>query len=499
MDADSLAGFLSGSPVPPDAPLLHGVDGSSVTRGELTTAAEQLSAALRHCGVTTGDPVACLVGRGPDALVVMFAVWLAGGVYVPLSARLTDAELHAQLAETAPRVVACAREETGRVPDGLSRAWPEPDGRWTVRQGERPWQGTPFAPGDALVLRTSGTTGRPKPVVLTHTGVRGGIDTVLDRLRGRSRRGSGSVGGPMPNLIPVPLALWAGLWNTLFAFRAGAAAILLDRFDTRDFALLVREFGIRSTVLAPAMMTMLTEDPEVADLAPLSYVRSITAPLPPAQARRFHERFGVGVLNCYGQTELGGEVVGWTAADLRAHGRDRIGSVGRPHPGVSVRVLDADGVELPTDVVGEICVHSPFAAQDVTDRLVDGHLRTGDLGRIDPEGFLWVEGRVAELINRGGLKVVPQEVEEALRTFPEVADACVAGVPDPRLGEVPVAWVRAAAGTAAPRPAALRAALRGRLAAYKIPVEIRLVDSFPTSEIGKVLRHRLAAEYRGGP
>jgi len=246
------------------------------------------------------------------------------------------------------------------------------------------------------------------------------------------------------------------------------------------------------------MMTMLSEDPRITDLAPLRLVRSITAPLTPAQAHRFRDRFGLDVLNSYGQTELGGEVVGWTAADIREYGATKLGAVGRPHPGIVIRILTGDRRELPAGEVGEVWVRSPFAmpegAEDIADRVVDGLLRTGDLGRLDDEGFLWIEGRVSDMINRGGLKIVPQEVEEVLRCHPDVADACVAGVPDPRLGEVPVAWIRPAEG-AVPRQPALQEFARRSLAAYKIPVAVLLVDDLPRNEIGKVLLRELVAGY----
>jgi acyl-CoA synthetase (AMP-forming)/AMP-acid ligase II len=124
---------------------------------------------------------------------------------------------------------------------------------------------------------------------------------------------------------------------------------------------------------------------------------------------------------------------------------------------------------------------------------VDGHLRTGDLGRLDEDGFLWLEGRVADVINRGGLKVLPQEVEDALRNIPGVADACVAGVPDDRLGEVPVAWIVPEAGAPVDAEDAVRA-LREVLTGYKIPVAVHVREDFPRNEVGKVLRRVLVEE-----
>jgi acyl-CoA synthetase (AMP-forming)/AMP-acid ligase II len=227
-------------------------------------------------------------------------------------------------------------------------------------------------------------------------------------------------------------------------------------------------------------------------------VRSITAPLTPQQARAFKAKFNIGVMNCYGQTELGGEVVGWTAADLREHGDDKLGSVGRPHKGIEVRILDDTDTQLPRGQVGEIWIRSPFATRDqaVTAGLVDGFLRTGDIGHLDDDGFLWLEGRASEVINRGGLKVLPQEVEEQLCALREVAEACVAGVPDARLGQVPVAWVRPAAG-AHIDPLGLLGRLRSTLAGYKMPVALEVINELPRNEIGKVLRSALITKWLG--
>ena len=165
---------------------------------------------------------------------------------------------------------------------------------------------------------------------------------------------------------------------------------------------------------------MLSDDESITSLAPLKYVRSITAPLSPLQARRFRDRFGLSVLNCYGQTEIGGEIIGWSAADSKEHGDDKLGAVGRPHAGVEVRTDEA---------TGELQVRTPALSAgyadgtDLGDRLTaDGWFRTGDVGHLDDDGFVWIEGRLSDMINRGGLKVFPAEVEEVLRLSPDVAD-----------------------------------------------------------------------------
>lgn len=286
----------------------------------------------------------------------------------------------------------------------------------------------------------------------------------------------------MPNLVPVSLSLWAGIYQVLFAFRLGAPVVLMERFEPSEFARLVREFGIRSSVLPPAAMVMLADDPTVTSLEPLRYVRSVSAPLSPIQAHRFHDRFGVAILNGYGQTELGGEVVGWTAADWKEFGASKLGAVGRPHAGIEVRVRDD---EL------QVRSASTQPAGELGDRVtVDGWLRTGDLARIDEDGFVWIDGRVSAMVNRGGLKVFPDEVEEHIRAYPGVADAAVAGVPDERLGEVPWAFL-------VPSPGAtidgdeVRGWCRARMAAYKVPAGVTVVDVLPRNEIGKLLRQEL--------
>jgi acyl-coenzyme A synthetase/AMP-(fatty) acid ligase len=299
----------------------------------------------------------------------------------------------------------------------------------------------------------------------------------------------------------VSLALNAGIYNVLFGLRVGAAIVVMDRFATGEFARLVARFGIRSTVLPPAAITMLADDPEVTTLEPLRFVRSITAPLSPLQARRFIDKFGVVVLNGYGQAEIG-EVIGWSARDARAH-PEKLGALGRPHPGVDVKIMgdDDNDVRVGADAIGRLLVRAPSMASgdatggngaDLTARLdSEGYLDTGDIGRVDAEGFVWIEGRASDLINRGGNKVYPDQVEEVLRLVPGVVDVAVVGAADARLGEVPVAFVvEATDATVADDD--LRAVCREHLAPYKIPVAFHRIDSLPRSEVGKVLRRELA-------
>jgi acyl-coenzyme A synthetase/AMP-(fatty) acid ligase len=339
---------------------------------------------------------------------------------------------------------------------------------------------------------TSGTTGEPKPVLHTHSAYFELLDRVLGPLGGGRRDPTKR---PSPTLIPVSLSLNAGIYNVLFGLRAGTALVIMDGFDTRRFAALVREHGIRSTVLPPAAMTMLADDSAVTDLAPLRYVRSITAPLSPLQARRFAERFGVTVLNGYGQAEVG-EVIGWTAADAREH-PEKLGAAGRPHPGVAIRVADETGAPVAGGGVGRLLVRPPRMAAGyasgpgLADRIdAEGFVDTGDFARVDDDGFVWIEGRAGDVINRGGNKVFPDHVAEVLQLVPGVEEAAVVGVPDERLGAVPVAFVVAHPTVT---DDALRATCREHLAPYKVPVAFHYLDGLPRNDAGKLDRRALVA------
>ncbi len=467
-----LAALLIDHPFADEQALLHGAD-HVLTAGQARARARALAAELRKAGVATGHGVGLRMANGPDHIVAMMAIWLARAVVIPINDRLPEAGLQALLEATRPVVLV---EPEGIRPIGSPRS---------------------FEPDVAFVMWTSGTTGAPRAILHTHSArILELLDRVLVPLRGGGHRDGRA---PSPNLIPVSLSLNAGMYNALFGLRAGAPLVIMDRFTTTAFARLVHQFAIRSTVLPPAAIAMLSDDSAIDDLSPLRFVRSITAPLSPLQARRFIERFGVFVLNSYGQAEIG-EVIGWTATDAKEH-PEKVGAAGRPHPGVAIKVVDGD---MPrADGVGELYVRPPRVAagyaaggslDDRTDD--DGFIATGDLARIDPEGFVWIEGRVGDLINRGGNKVFPEEVEEVLQLGPGVREVAVVGIPDERLGEVPVAFVVADGALDAD---ALRTLCRASLVPYKVPVDFVPIVALPRTEVGKLQRGALRAAYAARP
>jgi long-chain acyl-CoA synthetase len=452
----SLAALLDGDP---DGIVVYAGD-SVTTRGELLALVDGFTRTIRDAKLD-GCAIGILGENTPATIAAWFAVWNTGGAFAPLNPRVPPVE-HDRAIETT----------------GVSGVLVTRDGelRMSAPASPRHLDGS-----EAIIQFTSGTTGRPKAVPLRHDTITGLLDGVILTLRGRQP----GERARMPNLVPVSLSLWAGIYQVLFAFTLGVPVVLMKQFTAGDFAKLVREHGIRSSVLPPAAMVMLLQDPSVTSLEPLRYVRSVSAPLSPTHARAFHDRFGVGILNGYGQTELGGEVVGWSAADWKEFGAAKLGAVGRPHAGVEVRVRD-DELQVKS-------ASAPVDASALGDRLTDdGWLRTGDLGRIDSDGFVWIDGRVSSMINRGGLKVFPDEVEEHLREYPGVRDAAVAGVADERLGEVPWAYLVTEPGVELDADT-LRDWCRDRMAPYKIPAGVTILSELPRNEIGKLLRQDLPA------
>ncbi len=459
----SLADLLMRHPFADEEPLICTIEGATQAR-EARQQARDVAASLTNAGVRPGEAVAVQLESGPGAVAAMIGVWLAGAVFVPVNPRQPAREVEHILVTVRPTAILRDR--------GI----------------ERLEDAAAFDADVAFVTWTSGTTGTPKPILQTHSGYL----EILDRVLGSLRRGP-SARRPSPNLVPVSLALNAGIYNLLFGLRAGAAVVLMGRFTPAEFAQLVERYQIRSTVLPPAAMTMLTDASDIDGLPPLKYVRSITAPLSPLAARRFMDRFGVIVLNGYGQAEIG-EVIGWTAADAKAH-PEKLGAAGRAHEGVAIKVVDSSGHVVAVGQPGELLVRPPRMAAgyaggaSMADRIdTDGFVRTGDYAVVDSDDFVWIEGRATDLINRGGNKVFPDQVEEVLMLAPGVRDAAVVGVPDARLGEVPVAFVVGDASDAD-----LEALCREHLVPYKIPVAFHRVESLPRSEVGKLMRHQLAA------
>ncbi len=280
----------------------------------------------------------------------------------------------------------------------------------------------------------------------------------------------------------------SGIFRTLLNITDGRRIALLERFNVDDFVALVERHRPKAVSLVPTALRMVLD----ADVAPeslrsIQVVTSGSAALPVAVQEAFEVKYGIAVLPSYGATEFAGGVAGWTLPLHREWAERKRGSVGRPQPGRELRIIDPEsGDELPNGTAGRL---------EVRERDTDW-VRTTDVARIDDDGFLWIEGRSDDAIVRGGFKVFPCEIVDALRTHPAVLDAGVTGLDDDRLGAVPVAAVELRTGSTASEDE-LEDHVRQRLASYKVPAEIRIVDALPRTPSMKVSQPGVRALFVG--
>ncbi len=467
--------------------------GTEMTLGEWHRCSNRLARGLLERGLARGDRVGLFVGNDEplEWLVAYMAIHKAGAVAVPLLARFGASEL-SRVLHHAGVAVALGGEipETVRavVPTAVSTAEPGWSELFSLDDTDPPV--TLGADDVADIMYTSGTTGEPKGVVVRH----GGLSTT-DRVP------SAWLG--LGFLTSSPFATTSGSLLVCGPTRGGLSGWFLPRFDPDDWIAVVERDRPVAAFLVPAMVELILGRPRfrAADLSSLAVVNIGSAPIASATLRRFGAGLGgADVLSGYGMTEFGAV----TATPMGDRGR-HLGSVGLPLPGVEVRVVGPGGGALPPNEVGQVAIRGQRGPRaylgdaDGTKRTwVDGWLLSGDLGLLDDDGHLWVVGREKEIIIRGGHNVAPGEVEAALFEHAAVAEAAVAGVPHPVLGEDVAAWVVLREDV---EPDELRTFMLQRLADYKVPRSITVVDALPRNESGKVLKSHLVhgAEPRSGP
>jgi acyl-coenzyme A synthetase/AMP-(fatty) acid ligase len=345
-----------------------------------------------------------------------------------------------------------------------------------VRPGDR-------VPADhAATITTSGTTGAPKRYAVAWDDLRPGV--VRQPSSGR---------GVVINTLPLfSIGGVGAIAKTVFG---GRPIALMDRFDVREWAGLIRDHRPRRAGAPPAVLRMVLD----AKIPPewfgsVKSVYTASAPLPTQLADEFERVYGIPILQGYGATEFLGGVTGWSGDLFEKWGQVKRGSVGRALPDVKLRVVDrVSRMPLGPGEVGSLEVDSPRRARGVP----AGWVPTNDLTRIDEDGFVWILGRSDDVIIRGGFKVSLPDVEAALLEHPEVLDACVVGLPDDRLGEVPAALV-VTDGAEPPREDELIDAVRDRLPAYMAPALVSLRDEMPLNSMLKkdrrLITSLLAAE-----
>lgn len=483
--------------------------GRTLTYAELWERILALAGAYRSLGIRPGDRVVCQLSACPEHVIALNAAWACGAIHVGAPKDLTGPELAALVARTQATAVVYQPPSGRTDPLAPLRAVRETHPSTIpivhghgAESGQHelsellgspvggPEPRAPSGPDDtALLLLTSGTTGRPKAVMETLPALWAKMQFFADAL---------SPGQDDVHLMYLPVCHAFGLKLSLMALTSGGRLVLLDRFSAQEALRLVDEEGVTVLPGTATHLTLLLDslDPGRHRTDTLRAAVSAAAPLPPALVDGLHERLGVGLLHVYGCSE-GFLTCTTDRADIR---RGSVGHTvfqgpeGSPPDG-SVAILDPDRrASLPPGEVGEIAFGAsrPVRYWEEPAVATDGWYRTGDLGWRDRDGRLFVSGRLKEVVNRGGLKVAAGEVEAALVRHPHLADAAVVPAPDPVLGEAICACVVSTVARP-PALAELRAFLGERLARHKLPDELCVLESIPRSGVGKVNRAGLAA------
>lgn len=424
---------------------------------------------LAQQGVKAHHRVAVMIRHPHDFVLSFLAILSMHGVVVPVSA---DAPL-----DDAQRTLNLSGS------DFLWRATATSFRDWSLDRVRG--RGPAHTDGGGLILLTSGTTGDPKPVGLPISTLWGTAGEVA-----RAHR----IGPADRGFSPLPLFhINALVVAVLASLRVGSTVVLADQFHASNFWRVVDEMDITWINAVPSILMVLVSRPEgPQDPSRVRFVRSASAPLPRVTFEEVEARFGIGVVETYGLSEAASQVA---SNPLPAEGT-RPGSVGLPR-GIQIRIVNQLGLPLAPSEVGEVEVRGKNLIDPswgpnhwAYQKMRDGWYQTGDLGYLDAEGFLFLEGRIRDLINRGGEKIFPREVEERLLAHPAIKDCAVVGRPHPLLGEEPVAFVVAVSGSDDVEQMADAWAREG-LSRFKCPAAYFVVNSLPTGSTGKISRKAL--------
>ncbi|MFE0424910.1 long-chain fatty acid--CoA ligase [Streptomyces sp. NPDC058953] len=495
----------------PDAPMT--VCGERVrTARQIADRVARLASALQGLGVVAGDRVGMLALNSDRVHEYFFGCWWAGAAAHPINVRWSPAEMAYAVNDSGTEVLLVDDAFTGVVAELRERCpglrtvvhcgdGPAPDGMVPyedlVRASEPVPDGRYGGETLALLLYTGGTTGLPKGVMVSHRGLRSSLHGSMLGMRNVDRGGV--------TLLTAPLFHIAAFCSWYAQLLMGGTVVFLPVFTPEGFLDAVGRHRVTTCILVPLMVQLVCDHPDLAD-HDVASLRSITyggAASSDTLLRRAMETFpGAGFSQGYGMTETG--VL--TVLGREEHTRDapRLRSAGRATPTVEIAVLGPDGSRLPPGEVGEIATRGDHVMlgywgkpEETARALRDGWMHTGDAGRLDEDGYLYIVDRIKDMIITGGENVYSAEVENALAAHPAVAACAVIGVPDDRWNERVHAVVVLRPGRTATLED-IQAHTRSLIARYKAPRSVEFVDALPTSAAGKILKRVLRDTARPG-
>lgn len=482
-------------------------DGPEVTYGQLQSQIETVTSALRQGGVRAGEPVAIVLPNNLEYLVAFLGATWARAIAAPLNPGYKVEEFRFYMEDAGAKAVIVApgdhpaREAAAQLQIPVWECGLDAQNRVFVRRVSGPpvpssvaAPDSPLAPlpsDVALFLHTSGTTSRPKGVPLTHGNLMASIANIAAtyQLTPRDR-----------SLIVMPLFHVHGLIGaTLSTLHSGGAVVVPARFSAGAFWELAAKYGVTWYSAVPTIHQILLgrADQDNAPRGGLRFIRSCSSALAPAVFHQLEERFGAPVLEAYGMTEAAHQM----ASNSLPPGPRKPGFVGKG-TGVGIVILDEKGQILPAGTQGEVAIRGENVMHGYLNNpeanaasFSSGYFRTGDQGVLDDDGNLMLTGRLKELINRGGEKISPLEVDAALLEHPAVAEAVSFAAPDAKYGEEVHAAVVLKGTTT---PAELQAHCLERLADFKAPKVIHITQAVPRTATGKIQRRHVAAHFLKG-
>jgi acyl-CoA synthetase (AMP-forming)/AMP-acid ligase II len=473
--------------------------GIRVTYKQLRDQVIEMADALASLGIGRGDRVATYLPNGLPAIVSFLAASVAGTA-APLNPGYREDEINFYLEDTAAKILLCPADATAARKAAEARGVPvyalEMDDTGYVRIAGAPKGKTAAAPSPddvALILHTSGSTGRPKRVPILHKNMAASTQNIVEHY---------GLGPKDVSLCVMPLFHVHGLVaSTLSTLLSGGTVVVPNKFSPLSFWRTVRDTGATWYSAVPTIHNLLLAragEERPAGAEGLRFIRSCSASLPPEMMEKMERVFGVPVLEAYGMTEASHQM----ASNPQPPSARKPGSVG-PGTGVKIGIMDEAGNLLPTDQRGEVVIQGPNVVSGYENNpeanaksYTNGWFRTGDQGFLDAEGYLTLTGRIKELINRGGEKIGPREIDEVLLSHPAVAEAVAFGVPHPAWGEEVAAAIVLKEGDPT-TDAAILAYCKERLADFKCPKKIYITTAIPRTATGKIQRGAVAKAMAG--